>query len=162
MVTALSNKEWTFRLSAIRIGNTTHRLIMATRGNKSDLEGIFQQTLNSVRQVQPEEARRIRPLKLQIVTAQRGDTLQSLAARMPVDCPLERFLAAQRARSQRVPGRGRALQDRRGIMRNGGAFARSAVHLLLEHAEKGSDALGNPGLRRRRRRPGDSARPAPA
>ena len=93
MVTALSNgKEWTFRLSALRIGNTTYRLIMATRGNKSDLEGIFQQTLNSVRQVQPDEARRIRPLKLQIVTAQRGDTPQTLAARMPVDRPLERFL----------------------------------------------------------------------
>ena len=93
MVTALSNsKEWTFRLSAIRIGNTTYRLIMATRGNKSDLEGIFQQTLNSVRQVQPDEARRIRPLKLQIVTAHRGDTPQTLAARMPVDRPLERFL----------------------------------------------------------------------
>lgn len=93
VVTALSNgKEWIFRLSAIRIGDTTFRLIMATRGNRGDLETIFQQTLGSVRQVQPEEARRIRPLKLQIVTAQRGDTTQSLAARMPIDRPLERFL----------------------------------------------------------------------
>src|SRR5919112_4177869 len=93
VVTALSNgKEWTFRLSAIRIGNTTYRLIMATRGNRGDLEGIFQQTLNSVRQVQPDEARRIRPLKLQIVTAQRGDTAQALAARMPVDRALEKFV----------------------------------------------------------------------
>ncbi|MBL0404712.1 M48 family metalloprotease [Microvirga aerilata] len=93
LVTALSNgKEWTFRLSAIRIGSTTYRLIMATRGNRGDLEGIFQQTLNSVRQVQPEEARRIRPLKLHIVAAQRGDTAQTLAARMPVDRALERFL----------------------------------------------------------------------
>ena len=31
-------------------------------------------------------------LKLQIVTAQRGDTAQSLAARMPVDRALEKFL----------------------------------------------------------------------
>ncbi len=93
LVTALSNgKEWTFRLSAIRIGNTTYRLIMATRGNRGELEGIFQQTLNSVRQVQPEEAKRIRPLKLQVVAAQRGDTAQTLAARMPVDRALERFL----------------------------------------------------------------------
>jgi predicted Zn-dependent protease len=65
---------------------------MATRGNRGDLESIFQQTLNSVRQVEPDEARRIRPLKLQIVTAQRGDTAQNLAARMPIDRPLERFL----------------------------------------------------------------------
>jgi predicted Zn-dependent protease len=93
IVTALSNgKEWTFRLSAIRIGNTTYRLIMAARSGGSDLEGMFQRTLNSVRQVQPEEARRIRPLKLQIVTAERGDTAQSLASRMPVDRALERFL----------------------------------------------------------------------
>ncbi|MDF2689270.1 MAG: peptidase [Microvirga sp.] len=93
VVTALSNgKEWTFRLSAVRIGSTTYRLIMATRGNRGDLEAIFQQTLNSVRQVEPEEARRIRPLKLQIVTAQRGDTAQNLAARMPIDRALERFL----------------------------------------------------------------------
>ncbi|WP_084731309.1 M48 family metalloprotease [Microvirga vignae] len=93
IVTALSNgKEWTFRLSAIRIGNTTYRLIMAARSGGSDLEGMFQRTLNSVRQVQPEEARRIRPLKLQIVTAQRGDTAQSLASRMPIDRALDRFL----------------------------------------------------------------------
>lgn len=93
IVTALSNgKEWTFRLSAIRIGNTTYRLIMAARSGGSDLENMFQRTLNSVRQVQPEEARFIRPLKLQIVTAQRGDTVQSLASRMPIDRVLDRFL----------------------------------------------------------------------
>ncbi|WP_404287970.1 hypothetical protein ACD578_20330 [Microvirga sp. RSM25] len=42
--------------------------------------------------MQPDEARRIRPLKLQIVTAQRGDTAQTLAARMPIDRALEKFL----------------------------------------------------------------------
>jgi predicted Zn-dependent protease len=93
VVTALSNgKEWTFRLSAIRIGNTTYRLIMAARSGGSDLENMFNRTLNSVRQVQSDEARRIRPLKLQIVVAQRGDTTQTLAGRMAVDRPLERFL----------------------------------------------------------------------
>lgn len=93
VVTALSNgKEWTFRLSAIRIGNTTYRLIMAVRSGAGDLEGMFQRTLHSVRQVQPDEARQVRPLKLQIVTARAGDTAQSLADRMPVDRPLERFL----------------------------------------------------------------------
>jgi predicted Zn-dependent protease len=92
VVTALSNgKEWTFRLSAIRIGNTTYRLIMAARTGGSDLENMFNRTLNSVRQVQADEARRIRPLKLQIVAAQQGDTPQTLAARMPVDRSLERF-----------------------------------------------------------------------
>lgn len=91
VATALSNgKEWTFRLSAIRIGDTTYRLIMASRSG--DLEGLFRRTLESVREVSAEEARRIRPLKVQIVTAQAGDTAQALAARMPVDRPLDRFL----------------------------------------------------------------------
>ena len=51
-------KEWSFRLSAIRIGNTTFRLIMAVRTGAGDLEGIFQRTLATVRQVQSGEARR--------------------------------------------------------------------------------------------------------
>ena len=93
VATALSNgKEWTFRLSAIRIGNTTYRLIMAVRSGGGDLEAMFQRTLQSVRQVRAEEARQIRPLKLQTVTARSGDTAQGLAERMPVDRPLERFL----------------------------------------------------------------------
>jgi predicted Zn-dependent protease len=85
-------KEWSFRLSAIRIGNTTYRLIMAVRTGSGDLESMFQRTLATVRQVQPDEARRIRPLKLQVVTAQEGDTPQRLAERMPIDRALDRFL----------------------------------------------------------------------
>jgi predicted Zn-dependent protease len=85
-------KEWSFRLSAIRIGSTTYRLIMATRSGGGDLEGMFQRTLNTVRQVKRDEARQVRPLKLQVVTAQEGDTAQHLADRMPVDRALDRFL----------------------------------------------------------------------
>ena len=59
VASALSiGKEWSFRLSAIRIGNTTFRLIMAVRTGAGDLEGIFQRTLATVRQVTAEEARR--------------------------------------------------------------------------------------------------------
>jgi predicted Zn-dependent protease len=65
---------------------------MAVRTGAGDLEGSFQRTLQSVRQVQADEARQIRPLKLQIVAARPGDTASSLAERMPVDRPLERFL----------------------------------------------------------------------
>jgi predicted Zn-dependent protease len=93
VATASSNgKEWSFRLSAIRIGNTTYRLIMAVRNGAGDLEGMFQRTLRAVRQVQPDEARQIRPLRLQTVTAQEGDTAQRLAERMPIDRALDRFL----------------------------------------------------------------------
>jgi predicted Zn-dependent protease len=53
---------------------------------------MFQRTLQSVRQVRSDEARQIRPLKLQVVTARSGDTAQGLAERMPIDRSLERFL----------------------------------------------------------------------
>jgi predicted Zn-dependent protease len=40
-----------------------------------------------------EEARALRPLRLQLVTAAEGETVQRLASRMTgVDRPLERFL----------------------------------------------------------------------
>ena len=50
---------------------------------------------------------------------------QTLAARMPVDRPLERFLLLN-GLDRNASLAGRALQDRRGIKRNGGAVARSA------------------------------------
>ncbi|MET0741922.1 MAG: M48 family metalloprotease [Microvirga sp.] len=86
-------KEWNFRLSAIRIGQTTYRLIMAMKVGSGDLDALFRGTLASVRQVTPAEARSVQPLHLRVVTAQEGDTADSMAARMPVaDRPLERFL----------------------------------------------------------------------
>ena len=76
---------------AIRIGGTTFRLILAVRAGSGNLESIFQRTLDTVRQVTPEEARSIRPLRLAVVTAREGDTVESLASRMVVnDNPVER------------------------------------------------------------------------
>jgi predicted Zn-dependent protease len=85
-------KEWWFRLSAIRIGGTTFRLIVATRAGSGDLEGMFRRTLESVRRVTPAEARSLTPLRLRIVAAQAGDTAEDFAARMAVDRGFERFL----------------------------------------------------------------------
>lgn len=85
-------KEWSFRLSAIRIGATTYRLILGVRSGSGDLDGLFRRTLATVRQVTPEEGRAVRPLRIEIVTANPGDTAESLASRMVVnDRPLERF-----------------------------------------------------------------------
>lgn len=85
-------KEWWFRLSAVRIGRTTFRLIVATRAGTGDIEHMFRTALASVRQVTPAEARRLAPLRLQIVTAQEGETAEHMGARMAVDRGLERFL----------------------------------------------------------------------
>jgi predicted Zn-dependent protease len=93
VATAVSrSKDWAFRLAAIRIGSTTFRLILAVRSGSGNLESLFRRTLETVRQVTPEEARSIRPLRLAIVTAREGDTVESLASRMVVnDNPVERF-----------------------------------------------------------------------
>jgi len=86
--------EWTFRLAAIRIGATTYRLIFASRSPGADLERYFRQTLASVRQVPSDEARTVQPLRIQVVQATPGETVESLAGRMAVpDRQVERFLA---------------------------------------------------------------------
>jgi predicted Zn-dependent protease len=92
--TAISRgKEWTFRLSAIRIGSTIYRLVLAVRSGATESERAFRHVLDSVRQVPPEEARSLRPLRVQVVTAAEGDTAERLASRMAVpDRPVDRFL----------------------------------------------------------------------
>jgi predicted Zn-dependent protease len=86
-------KEWAFRLAAIRVRGTTYRLILAMRPSNPDLDRLFRQTLASVREVTPEEARDLRPLRLRVVAAQDGDTVASLASRMSgVEGPVERFM----------------------------------------------------------------------
>lgn len=91
-------REWTFRLGAIRVGSTTYRVVLAARARSSearstDSEGVFRQLLDSIRQVPAEEARSLRPLRIQVVTALENDTAEALASRMVVpDRALERFL----------------------------------------------------------------------
>ena len=91
-VTAVSKgKEWFFRLAAIRVGTNTFRMIMAAKGT-TDPEPAFGRWLSSIALVTPDEARSLKPLRIQIVTAAPGDTAESLAQRMTaVDRPLERF-----------------------------------------------------------------------
>jgi predicted Zn-dependent protease len=86
-------KDWTFRLAAVRVGGTTYRLVLASRGESQALERAFRASLDSIRPVTAEEARGVRPLRLELVTAGPGDTVESLAARMVVpNRATERFL----------------------------------------------------------------------
>jgi predicted Zn-dependent protease len=88
-----TGQEWSFRLAAVRIGGTVFRLIVATKVGSGDLDGLFQQTLGTIRHITPEEARAIRPLRIEVVTAKPGDTAESLAERMAVnDDRLGQFL----------------------------------------------------------------------
>ncbi len=64
---------------------------MAAKGT-ADPEPAFGRWLASIALVTPEEARSLKPLHIQVVTAAAGDTAESLAQRMTaVDRPLERF-----------------------------------------------------------------------
>ncbi len=91
--TALSRgKDWTFRLAVIRVGETTFRMIMAAKGS-TDPDGAFRRWTESLSAIDPAEARTLRPLRLVVVTAGAGETVEAVAQRMVVpDKPVERFL----------------------------------------------------------------------
>jgi predicted Zn-dependent protease len=91
--TALSRgKDWTFRLAVIRVGETSFRMIMAAKGS-TDPDGAFRRWTESLSAIDPAEARTLRPLRLVVVTAGPGESVETLAQRMVVpDKPVERFL----------------------------------------------------------------------
>jgi predicted Zn-dependent protease len=92
-IAASRGKDWAFRLSAVRIGGTTYRLVLAAPPASADLERAFRQTLDSIREVSASDARELRPLRLRVVAAREGDSVEALAGAMRgVDRPLERFL----------------------------------------------------------------------
>ena len=86
-------KEWSFRLYAIRFGSEVYRLIFAARSLTPEVDKQFKVAAQTFRRVSLEEADRLRPLRLKIVTVQPGETVESFADRMAqLDRPLERFV----------------------------------------------------------------------
>jgi predicted Zn-dependent protease len=78
---------------------------MLTRGGAG--VGPFVPMIESLRRITANEAAAIRPKVIDVVTVQRGDTVQSLASRMAYrDFQLERFLSLNgiAANHQLVPG----------------------------------------------------------
>ena len=85
--------EWSFRLYAIRFGSEVYRLIFAARSLTPEIDRQFRAAAQSFRRVSLQEADKLRPLRLKVVTVQPGDTADSLSGRMaPLDHPLDRFL----------------------------------------------------------------------
>jgi predicted Zn-dependent protease len=85
-------EEWTFRLAAIRMGNATYRFILASRQLSPEVDRAFLEAIRSFRPLSAAEAASIRPLRIAVVTAKPGDTIESLAERMaPSDRSVERF-----------------------------------------------------------------------
>jgi len=74
-----------------------HFLTIAQAGGA----GVFSPMYQSMRRISANEAAAVRPRKLVVVTARRGDTVQSLAARMAYsDAQLDRFLVLNALTSQ--------------------------------------------------------------
>jgi len=94
MATAVAQgKEWSFRLGAVRLGGRIFRLIFAAHSLTPAVDARFRASIHSFHRLKPEEAAQARPLRLQVVTAQPGETAQGFAQRMTVgDRALDQFL----------------------------------------------------------------------
>jgi predicted Zn-dependent protease len=86
-------REWTFRVAAVQLGDDIYRLVFAARELTPDVDARFRASINSFRRLSSEEIITTRPQRLSVIKVGRGDTLESLAARMSfLDQPLERLL----------------------------------------------------------------------
>ena len=85
--------EWNFRLAVIRFGPAeVYRLIFAAHALDPVREKQFRTAIESFRKIDPEEAGKVKPLRIGLLTAKPGDSAASMSARMVVpDKPLETF-----------------------------------------------------------------------
>ncbi len=85
--------EWQFRVGVIRMGSDIYRLIFATTTLSDRVDQRFRDSVESFHRITTEEAGKLQPLHLRLVTAGSNDTAETLAGRMALaDRPLEWFL----------------------------------------------------------------------
>jgi predicted Zn-dependent protease len=90
---AANGEQWAFRLYAVRFGSDVYRFVFATKRKTPELDRIFREAVGTFRRMTLSEIQSTRPLRLKVVSAQPGDTVDKIAAHMAVaDHPLERFL----------------------------------------------------------------------
>ena len=84
--------QWQFKVYALRFGSDVYRFIFAAKQKTTESERNARETVNSFRRLTLEEIQAARPLRIKVITAQPGDTVESLSHRMAgVDHPVERF-----------------------------------------------------------------------
>jgi predicted Zn-dependent protease len=84
--------QWQFKVYALRFGSDVYRFIFAAKQKNTESDRNARETVNSFRRLTLEEIQAARPLRIKIITAQPGDTVESLSHRMTgVDHPAERF-----------------------------------------------------------------------
>ncbi len=93
-VTAIARAgEWNFRIALIRFDPAVvYRIIFAIHKLDADAEQRFRASMESFRHTTPQEAARVKPLRIVIVTARNGDKAETLATKMAtINRPLENF-----------------------------------------------------------------------
>jgi predicted Zn-dependent protease len=84
--------QWQFKIHALRFGSDVYRFIFATKQKTTESDRNARETVNSFRRLTLEEIQAARPLRIKVINAQPGDTVESLSHRMAgVDRPVERF-----------------------------------------------------------------------
>jgi predicted Zn-dependent protease len=88
-----SAKGWEFRIAIVQADSgATYRFIFANEAATPGLEKAASDTVESFRQLDQRALAALKPLTIQIVTAQAGDTQDSIAGQMRgVDRPRELF-----------------------------------------------------------------------
>jgi predicted Zn-dependent protease len=85
--------DWTFRLYAIRFGDSVYRLIFAARDLSGATDQMFKQTAVSFRRMTPSELGEVRPMRIEVATVRAGDTPETIATKMvPTDRQVDQFL----------------------------------------------------------------------
>ena len=84
--------QWAFRLYVLRFGEHMHRFIFAAKTRTPELEHPFRRAVESFHALSDAERARVKPLRLQVVRVEPGDTIERLAGRMALpDRAVERF-----------------------------------------------------------------------
>ncbi|HTJ03377.1 MAG TPA: M48 family metalloprotease [Methylovirgula sp.] len=85
--------EWNFRVVLIRFDSTqVYRLIFAVHNLTDEIEKSFRTAIDSFRHTTDDEAARVKPFHIVIVTARQGDKAETLATQMgTLNRPLENF-----------------------------------------------------------------------
>jgi len=84
--------QWQFRVYALRFGSDVYRFIFAAKQKNLESDQNARETVRSFRRLTLEEIQAARPLRIKVVAAQPGDTIESMSRRMAgVDRPEQRF-----------------------------------------------------------------------
>lgn len=98
--------DWSFRIFVVRFGTEVYRIIYAAREMNGEVDAAFRASMESFRRLTATEAA-IKPLRIRLVRAGEGDTVETFLRRMP-----EQDRAAERFRV--LNGLGEGAQPRGG------------------------------------------------